>query len=905
MSGNLSLERLAEHPVAAIHPERVTAFEGGSPALSLLASKVAVADLPAGMVARQRLVELLSAGVQGRLTLVAAPAGFGKTVLLASWMARARPDGRVAWVSLDADDNDPGRFWSYVVAALERSGAIAADSAPDLLLAPTTGSREFQLPLLINCLAGLEAPVVLVLDDFHEITDPAVLRSLELLVRHAPPQLRLVIATRADPQLPLPRLRTSGLLAEIRAAELAFTPDEAAELLASEGLELARDELVRLHHRAEGWAAGLRLAALSMRRQPDPGRLIARFAGDDRGVAGYFIGEVLDRQSPEVRAVLLRTAVLDRMTGSLVNALTGRSDGDRVLAELERTNAFVVSLGQRSWYRYHQLFAELLRVELRYQAPEELPELHRRAAGWCAANGFAVEAARHAIASGDWQLATTVLLGHWNDLVRDDPFVLRELLALLPPELARTDPELALVAAVDRASGARPGDPPADEGRRSVPLLLAAFQLGEAWQANDVAEISVAALKMLALLGDPGPAATEDDDVRVFAMCALVEAQRCSGDLEAAGATLHEALAAAKRAGLERSRLDCLSQLAVLEADCGRLRAAFRAAHQALELAERHDWSATPQAARAHLALTMVHGHRNQLGVAKDHLDRVIAISSNAAPPLLMDGVSIVHAWLNLVRGDIAAGWALAAGIRRHLACWRAPAFTERSLTVIEAGLHAARGDLRAARALLAGPDESSPRTAELAVGLAAVELADGEPAAAAATLAPYLNGQASVRSLALLTTACLLDALAADALYDEDRASRSLERALVLAGQEGFRLPFIALGEGVPALLISELDRDTAHRLLVAELLETLEVPQGPTWPDRALDPLVLVDPLSERERVVLRYLGGVLSNVEIASELCVSVNTVKTHVKGIYRKLGVSGRRQAIRRGRELHLF
>jgi LuxR family transcriptional regulator, maltose regulon positive regulatory protein len=905
VSANLNLRRVAEHPVAAIHRERASSFERASPPLSLLATKVVMPDLPAGLVVRQRLFELLRVGMQRRLTLLAAPAGFGKTVLLASWIATVHPAGRVAWVSLDADDNDAGRFWSYVLAALERSGAIAADRAPEMLVAPARGPRQVQLAPLVNSLAGLEVPAVLVLDDFHEISDPAILRSLELLLRHAPPQLRLVIATRADPQLPVHRLRTSGVLTEIRAAELAFTPDEAAELLTSEGLKLTRDELVRLHARAEGWAAGLRLAALTLRQQPDPGRLIARFAGDDRSVASYFIGEVLDRQSPEVRAVLLRTAVLDRLTGRLVDALTGRNDGERVLAELERSNAFVASLGQRGWYRYHQLFAELLRAELRYQMPEEVPELHRRAAAWFAANGFAVEAARHAIAACDWQLATTVLLGRWNDLVRDDPFVLRELLALLPPEMVRTDPEVALVAAVDQASGERPGDPSTDEGRRSVPLLLAAFQLGEAWQANDVAEISVAALKMLALLGDAGQVARKDDDVRVFAMCALVAAQQCSGDLEAAGATLHEALAAAKRAGLERSRLDCVSQLALLEADCGRLRAAFRAAHQALELAELHDWSDTPQAARAHLALTMVHGHRNELDIAKDHLDRVIAISSNAASPVLMDGVSIVHAWLNLVRGNIAAGWTLVAGIRRHLACWRAPAFTERSLTVIEAGLHTATGDLLAARVLLAGADESSPPAAEVAVGLAAVELADGEPAAAAATLAPYLNGQASMRSLGLLISACLLDALAARALDDDDRASQSLERALVLAGQEGFRLPFIALGDGVPALLVAELDRDTRHRLLVAELLETLEVPPGATPPDPARDPLVLVEPLSERERVVLRYLGGVLSNVEIASELCVSVNTVKTHVKGIYRKLGVSGRRQAIRRGRELHLF
>jgi LuxR family maltose regulon positive regulatory protein len=892
MATDLRLRREAQQ-------RRVATGDSKATAAVPLAAKVTVPDLPAGLVVRPRLFELLGAGVKRPLTLLAAPAGFGKTVLLTSWIAMARPAARVAWLSLDADDNDPGRFWSYVLAALWRSGAVPDDGILADLAPSPPGAAQVQLDPLVNGLAELDAPVIVVLDDFHEVRDPAILDGVRFLLRHAPPQLRLVVASRADPQLPLPRLRTSGQLAELRAATLAFTTAEAAELLAGHGLALSDEELALLHGHTEGWAAGLRLAGLSLDQHPDPGRFIADFASD-RGVADYLVGEVLDRQSPEIRAVLLRTSILRRMTGSLVDTLTGRNDGEEVLAELERTNSFVVSVQPRGWYRYHQLFAELLRVELRHQAPEELPELHRRAALWHAAGGLAVEAARHAIAARDWQLATAVLLEHWDSLVHDDPTVLRELLALLPPELAQADPEQALASAADQASAAEAPD----AGRRSVPLLLAAFQLGDAWQANDVDGITVAALKMLALLGDAGSEPREDDDARAFALCALVAAEQCSGDLEAAGVTLKTALAVAGRSGLERSRLDCLSQLAMLEGVRGRLRAAYRAAIETLELAERHGWSQTPQAARAHLALTMVHGHRNDLVVAQHHLDQVIALSRNGTSPVLMSGVAIVHAWLCLSRGDIPGGLAQIATVRERLARCRPPAFTERPVVTLEAGLRSASGDFHAARALLAPAHQSAPRSAELAVALAGLQLAEGDLGGASATLAPCLNGSASTLSFGLLTNAWLLDALAAHLLRDGDRAFRSLERALALTEQEGFRLAFISLGRPMRVLLAAQLDRDTAHRPLILKLLEALEATPRPGGAVNR-DEVALIEPLSERERVVLRYLGGVLSNVEIASELYVSVNTVKTHVKSIYRKLDVTGRRAAIRRARELRLL
>jgi LuxR family transcriptional regulator, maltose regulon positive regulatory protein len=863
-------------------------------------------DLPAGLILRPRLLELLSAGTDGGLALLGAPAGFGKTVLLSSWASSGRLDGPMAWLSLEADDNDAGRFWAYVTAALERSGALPAGAAA---LAASPAHGQIELAPLLNALERVWPPAVLVLDDFHEIGDEDILRGMQFLIRHCPPTLRLVISARADPRLELHRLRSSGKLTEIRVAELAFTPEEAAELLRGHGVAARPGDLALLHARTEGWAAGLRLAALTLRDHPDPGRFIAEFAGDDRSVADYLTGEVLARQPPPVRAMLLCTSILDRLNGALADALTGRDDGEPMLAELERAGAFVTPLERRhGWYRYHQLFAELLRVELRHDAPERIPDLHRRAATWLGANGFPAEAARHALTAGDWQLATTVVLEHWHELVLGDPIILRELLGLLPPELAGPDPELALWAAADQAGAAlAPDQQVAEIRRRRLPLLVAALRLGEAWRAGDLDVVAVAALEMLALLGEQGAGAGESghDAARVFALTALAVAERRTGDLEAAEATVREGLAVAARAGLERPLLDCTSQLALLEATRGRLRAAERSALEALELAERQACAKDPQTIAAHLALCVAYGQWNDLPAAEHHLDQAAAAARVDSAPAVMAEVAAVRAWLLQARGDVGGGLEAIAGARRSLAASRPVPYLDRPLAVREAELRIAAGDDVGARAALEaaeGPDRPAPA---VEVTRARLELEQGDARAAGATLGPWLNGSATTPSLTLLVEAWLLDARAARALGDPERGFRSLERALHLADREGFRLPFLGARGLVRELLTGQLDGPTAHRQLVAELLEAGRPASGPEPPVRAAEEETLIEPLSERERIVLRYLTSALSNVEIAGELYVSVNTVKTHIKSIYRKLDTTGRRDAVRRARELRLL
>src|SRR5215218_8299912 len=394
----------------------------------LLASKLTPPRTPRWLVARGRLLESLDAGVQGRLTLLTGPAGSGKTVLLSSWATTAALPGPVAWLSLEAADNDPARFWSYLLAALRQSGAAPPGGRLGSLGGPIGGpDRGFVLELAA-ALDELAQPVVVVLDDFQELTNPAVLDSLTTVLRRSPASLRLVLASRKDPPLPLARLRDTGGPIQVDA------------------------DLAVLWARTEGWAAGLRLAALSLQDHPDPGGFVAEFAGSSWAVADYLLEEVLGRLPEQDQAFLLHTSVVERVSGQLADALTGRADGAQTLARLERANAFVMALGQdRSWYRYHQLLAELVQARLRASAPRLVPELHRRAAGWYQDHGFPAEATRHALAGRHWPLAAELLARIWQGFVLDGEMaLLGQLVDQFPAEVVEADAELVTVRAARR-----------------------------------------------------------------------------------------------------------------------------------------------------------------------------------------------------------------------------------------------------------------------------------------------------------------------------------------------------------------------------------------------------------------------------------------------------------------------
>ena len=883
-------------------------------------------------VPRRRLYALLDEGTRGPITLLAASAGYGKTLLLTSWALAGRLPGPVAWVTVGPDDAQPASFWAHVLAALDDAGVLPAGGPPGDPGPPAASGSPF-LRWLAGRLGELPRPVVLVLDDLHEAGAGAVAAELRLLLRYAPPQLRLVVATRADPPLSLHRLRVAGQLSELREADLAFTRSEARAMLGDHGVTLSGDELEALLRRTEGWAAGLRLAALTLRDHPLPGRFVDELAGDDRAIAGYLLEEVLAVQPPELRAFLLRTSVPGQLCGELADALTGRSDGAEVLAGLEREHVFISATGpRRSWYRYHSLFAELLRAELRHEHPEELPDLHRRAAAWHAANGLPVEAVRHALAGGDFDQAAELLAGSWLALLAGGhAAALRELLARLPAERVRSTPELAAVAALSRlalgeleeadawlglavaAEPRFPGFPASEPAGASGPPELpqprtqAALRLARLLRARMVGEAGDAEAAAAALLSPDAASAGEPlaagGDHRSLALVLLGAAELWSGRLEEAAVHLEEAAEDAGRTGRHFVELDATAHLALLEAVRGRLGRAGELARTAVERAGRGGFTAGAPVACAELATAIAAYHRDELAVAAAALERATAAADGDRLVLL--AAAVLAAWLAADGDSAERGAALARldGAVRTTG-GRPPRVLAAAARATRSRLLALAGDDPAEAAL--GGDDGRLAPVET-VTLARMRLARGEPAGAVATLAPLLAGLGGGAGAPLPATAiqaCLVDAIANQQLADRDAAASSLRRALELAAPEGYRREFVEGGTPVRVLLVDHLQRDPAHRALAEGLLDRLRdtAAPGPPVPAAAA---VLVEPLSEREQVVLRYLPSSLSAGEIADELYVSLNTVKTHIKSIYRKLETNRRWDAVKRARQLQLL
>ena len=496
------------------------------------------------------------------MTVVSAPAGSGKTVLLRSWIDQAGVADRAAWVPVGRDERDPQRFWASVLGAL-RGTAPGAGLVRELTAAPDLDGWAV-VERLLKDLAPLSEPVWLVVDDVHLLGPGQALRQLELLMMRAPDALRFVLCTRHDLRLGLHRLRLEGQLAEIRAGDLWFSVAEARQLFAGAGVELADPAVVMLHERTEGWAAGLRLAALSLAGHPDPGRFAAEFSGSERTVAEYLLDEVLDRQPEDVRRLLLRTSALDRVSGPLADALAGGSGGERVLQELEVANAFVVSLDAgRSWFRYHHLFADLLQLELRRTAPGEVTGLHQVAAQWFAEHGFAVEAIRHAQATRDWGLAARLLAGHWSGLhLGGQAATVHAILAGFPAEAAAADAELAAVAAADElAQGSLEAAERylevAARGVASVPaarrgqaqVLLGIIRLLVARHRGNPPAVAEEARRLQATTEAPEGAPGLGEELRALALVSLGSAEYGAARIEDAAAHLEQGAVLAAGSG--------------------------------------------------------------------------------------------------------------------------------------------------------------------------------------------------------------------------------------------------------------------------------------------------------------------------------------------------------------------
>jgi LuxR family transcriptional regulator, maltose regulon positive regulatory protein len=884
-----------------------------------------------GVVPRPRLFERL--GASARVTVLSAPPGSGKTVLLRSWIGEPGRSGRVAWVAVGRGEQDPQRFWLSVLGTLR--GTLAGSGLVRELTAAPDLDGWAVVERLLKDLTPLADRLWLVIDDMHELHSAEALAQLELLVMRAPPELRFVLATRHDLRLGLHRLRLEGELSEIRTADLQFTQAEARELLTAAGVALPEPALAMLHERAEGWAAGLRLAALSLAGHEDPERFAAEFSGSERTVADYLLAEVLERQPDEVRRLLLRTSVLERMSGPLADALTGGSGAERMLAELEQANAFVVSLDAgRSWFRYHHLFAELLQLALRRTTPGEVTALHEAAAKWFAEHGFPVEAIRHAQAAQDWGLAARLLADNWPGLhLGGQADTVHVILAGFPAEATAADAELATVAAADELAqgsleeaerflglAARRFEGPASvpAGRRGqAHLLLGVVRLLLARQRGNLPAVAEEARRLQALTEAPDTVpAGLSEELRALALVNLGITEYWGRRFSEAEPHLEQGIALARKIGrpyLEFLGLAHRTSIASVRSTPYAL--AEERARQTIELARRHGWTDEPAVGIAYITLAAGGIWRRQLEEAADWVRRAERTLRAEADPITAIAIRSGRALLELARGrdqEVLATFQAAERLSRLLDAPDWPLMRTRALW-----LHALvrLGETGRAEQDITEIGEQGRASGEIRMALAALRIAQDDPHAATVALAPVLSGAVPVAPATWLAHACLLEAVARDALGDPAAARDAMRRALDAATPDGVLTAFLF---HPPAReLFDRYAPDRGDQGALAAKIRNLlpaESPEGPPaepkrgaseGSPRPADSFRLVDPLSKTEIRVLRYLPTNLSAPEIARELSLSVHTVRTHVRHLFAKLGTHSRTEAVARARALGLL
>ena len=870
----------------------------------ILESKVTVPDVPSWAIQRPRITRLITRGTRWcPLTVVTGPPGAGKTMAATLWAA-ARP-GPVAWLSLDEYDNRPSGFWSNVVAALRRAGVAVPDARP-----ATRGRQHVFLLRLASVLAAQDPPVTLVLDDFHLLTEPLVLDGLNFVLRNAGAGLRLVACSRIDPLLPLHRYRLAGQLAEIRASDLAFNAAEAGLLITQHGGTLSAAALECLTRRTEGWAAGIRLAAMSVGSHPDPEQFVKELITDDSAVTGYLVEEVLNTQPPEVRHMLLDTSILAQVSAELAGELAGEEHVAGMLPALAATNAFVQPTGD-GWYRYHTLFAEVLRLKLRRESPGQTVLLHRRAARWYESKGLLTEAVRHAVQAGDWPLTADLVINGLaiGEIIepRVEPSLAREF-ASMPHGQVWADAGPYLVTAAAALSAGRPGS-------CTAALDLAEGILGRLPVGQTVAgRLSAAVIRLAASLrtGDLDAAAAAagaaealvstvsgDKPGRHAAILARVLLGRgvvelWSGNFDEAARILDSGVAVAPGAGYERA--GCLGHLALIAAWRGRPQRAAKLAAEATAAGARQSAGGHPSPAGL-VALAWVHLEHGELRETHNLLKQADAALGKCPDQLIRSVAGLVAARCGLAEGraDLAV-----QRVARARAGWAIPDWLGQQLSLAESRAHAAAGDIGQALAAAerAGPSDS----AETAVVLAHAWLAAKDVENARRALAPALAVPNPAPGRVNLQ-AWLADARLSYDSGDRARAQRSLTSALRLASRDQLRLPLLMERGWIGPVLQHAPAVARAHRDLFTPAPSADQPLTAAAVPGQAA--VLLVEPLTEREREVLRNVSAMLSTTEIASQMYISVNTVKSHLKSIYRKLAAAHRGEAVRRAQQLGLI
>jgi len=853
------------------------------------------------------------------VTIISAPAGSGKTCLLRAWADRPGQRHRLAVTQVQRDQHDAQQFWLALLDAIRHASATTGRAEPP---AATPG---FNAPAMVDRvlreLADAGAGITVVIDDLHELTSPEALAQLTRLLTSLPPHVHAILTTRHDLRLGLHQLRLAGELAEIRAADLRFTERETRMLLDASGIALSEAGAALLHQRTEGWAAGLRLAAIFLAGHPDPERFVAEFSGSDRTVAEYLVAEMLERQPPDVQDLLLRTSLLDRVNGELADVLTGRSGSERILLSLEDANAFVESLDpDRTWFRYHHLFGDLLRLELRRTLPEDVPALHRRAAGWFIRQGLVVDAIRHTQAAGDWPDAARLLADHSFSLMLDGQAqTMQALVRAFPP--GEDHPELALVRAMADLAQGRLDETaahlavaetyaeaaPADRQRR-LRVGIASLKLSLARRRGHLASV-IEQVRFLAspVTGESDEDIALDSDLRAVALMNLGTAEAWSLGLEDAERHLREGAVLAREIGRPYLEVGCLAQLGFAYIFHGAAMPQIRPfamtqarCREAIALADRYGWGAEPVIAPALMTLAGTMAFLGEFDEGERWLQRTErALQTDTGPDirlLLHQTAGILHAG----RGrhhEAFEEFSAAERLRSQLEGSQALAS---QVTGWLLATQARLGRPGEARACLAALDEERAGSGEIRNARAVICLAEGDPAGALDAVRDVLDGTAPVLGYVTIAEADLLAGLAHRELGDQRAANQAAERALALAEADRLVLPFAMTGSR--ELLEAMPRHETAHAALLADILDVLHGSAPAAKEQSSLPP---AEELSPGELRVLRYLPTNLSRPEIAGELSVSPSTVSTHVRSIYAKLQVRDRSSAVQRARELRLL
>ena len=886
----------------------------------LLRTRFAIPASPPDLVARDRLLDIVRRGVGGPLTLVSALAGSGKTVLLSSWIALRRSPGPVVWMTMDDGDERPGVFWSYVIEGLARSGVdVSGVGVP----ARADSVHQPLLDRLALCIAAEHEPVVLVLDDGDYLVDRALGGDVSYLLRHCDGMLRVVLVTRTDPSLPLHRYRLDGAITEIRAAELAFTEREATALLQRSGLDLTAAEVAAVLDRTGGWPAGLKFAAISLAGRTDPVQAIHEFTGDEGNVAAYLVSEVLDAQPPELREILLRTSVVDQLQPGLLEALTGNPASQRVLELMSHGNFFIQPVsGSHGYYRYQSLFREFLRSQLAYERPAWVPELHQLAADWFARNDRLQEAIGHASAAGAWadaaaylvdDLSVGVLLagragaqlaglfaGVPDDGASPDVSIVRAALAITTADAERAGVELG--RAMTRSDPGARGSAP--KRRLSIALVHA----HRAYLASDVESGLAAVTTAEHLLRELVPRAVTAHPELV----ALVA--RCKGgllllrgDLASAQAVLAEATRAAEAPGCEEVLMASLGMDALVEALTGRLRRARELVYRADAVARDSGAELDRRSAAAAVAMAWVAMEEYDIDAARDLVRRAEA-TELGYDKVTAVVLTLVRARLLRAQGDVGAARAELSEARDFRPGEALPGWLDAWLGAAEAALLPAEGQLDDAVGTIDRLEEPDRPEVALTLQLARLARREIDGAGVPAGVRP-----GDTTSLDTQVSAWLVQSARSAESGDSARAEAALERALRLAAPERLRRPFREASPAVRRSLREGGDLAARYPWLggagsASPRGRGADLGGSRSWPRETGtrdSHVLIVAPLTDKEQELLGHLADLLSTEEIAGAMYISVNTVRTHVRSILRKLGVSRRNAAVRRAWEVGLL